>query len=167
MLLNDQFQISKKCKQSTEDKHCSCARSVSAISVCENDKNFHDFDIPFKYRNTSHCSHETHASHNEQTNTQPDIIPCACNQTQISGKEIQDTGYSESCAHPYIVNTFVNQHNNVLVNSSSRFWIPKTKDLSQPVTDCTVHMDYNLKHAKCGRNSRLEHYSEDESVYDV
>ena len=109
MLLNDQCQISKKCKHSTEDKHsqqCSCARSVSAVSVC-------DFDIPCKYRNSSHCSQETHVSHNQQTNTQPDIS--AFNHAQISGNEKQDTGYSESCANPYIVNTFVNQDNNVLV----------------------------------------------------
>ena len=132
---------------SAENKHselCSCARGVSAVSVCENDKNMQKYDLPHRRQNTSNSSYETHVCHNAQTNKQPDIIPSGDNQLKLSGKEIRDIRYSESCSHPYIVNHLINQPNSILVNNASF-----TQDQSMlPNTDCTVHMNYNLEHSK-------------------
>jgi hypothetical protein len=104
--------------------------------VCENDRSIHEFDLPCIHQNTSHCPQETYVSHNEETNTQPDIIPSACTQHKIAGEEVQNTGYSESCSHPYSVNHFVHRHNSVPVNNASctqeQSRLPKKKELSHP-----------------------------------
>ena len=85
--------------------------------MSENDRNLQNFDLPYRHQNTSNCSQETHDSHNAHTNTKPDIIPSDDNQQQISGEEILDTGYSDACSHPYIVNHLVNQPNRVKAES--------------------------------------------------